>query len=107
MKETKLYHCTEGKSNKFWEISWFTEGKNYIARWGKIGTAGQEKQSDFYSTKERDTDLKKLISSKEKKGYVEKFSSSSKKEKLVLNLEERKAAASFYSDLLSDLDEEK
>ena len=40
-------------------------------RWGRIGSAGQEKEFSFPNTNKAKTEADKLIAEKKKKGYVE------------------------------------
>src|SRR5579883_641425 len=61
--------CTEGGSNKFWEGT--VDGNTLTVRFGKIGTAGQTKSTDFASAAEAEKELGKLIKQKHAKGYVE------------------------------------
>ena len=61
------YEFSEGASNKFWKID--LDGSSFTARWGKIGTQGQEKRQDFDSAEEAKAEYEKLIASKVKKGY--------------------------------------
>ncbi|MEW5742560.1 MAG: WGR domain-containing protein [Myxococcota bacterium] len=65
----RRFEFSEGSSNKFWEVK--VEGEQQIVRFGKIGTAGQEKEKDFDSAAEAKADTKKLIAEKLGKGYVE------------------------------------
>lgn len=65
----RRFEFSEGTSNKFWEVK--VEGEQQIVRFGKIGTAGQEKEKDFDSPGEAKADTKKLIAEKVGKGYVE------------------------------------
>lgn len=65
----RRFEFSEGSSNKFWEVK--VEGEQQIVRFGKIGTAGQEKEKDFDSAGEAKADTKKLIAEKTGKGYVE------------------------------------
>lgn len=37
--------CKEGSSNKFWEVT--VSGNTLTVRFGRIGTAGQEKSKTF------------------------------------------------------------
>jgi uncharacterized protein (TIGR02996 family) len=61
------YEFVEGSSSKFWEIE--LDGVSFTARWGRIGTEGQEKTQTFASPAEAKKEYEKLISSKVKKGY--------------------------------------
>ncbi|MCE9667170.1 WGR domain-containing protein [Myxococcus stipitatus] len=61
------YEFKEGSSNKFWEIT--LEGDSFTAKWGRIGTEGQEKTQSFDSEEAARKEYEKLIREKEKKGY--------------------------------------
>ncbi|MFZ5439347.1 MAG: WGR domain-containing protein [Myxococcota bacterium] len=65
----RRFEFSEGTSNKFWEVK--VEGEQQLVRYGKIGTAGQEKEKDFDSPGEAKADTRKLIAEKLGKGYVE------------------------------------
>ena len=65
----RRFEFSEGSSNKFWEVK--VEDAEQTIRFGKIGTAGQEKVKDFDSRGEAKADTKKLIAEKTGKGYVE------------------------------------
>lgn len=65
----RRFEFSEGSSNKFWEVK--VEDSEQTIRYGKIGTAGQEKVKDFDSPGEAKADTKKLIAEKTGKGYVE------------------------------------
>ena len=61
MSITGRYEHVDGSTNKFWSLE---ESKNgFIARWGRIGTAGQGPKE---YTKE---EAEKLVKEKLKKGY--------------------------------------
>ena len=62
------YELVEGTSSKFWEIE--LAGSKFMARWGRIGTAGQEKQQSFASASEAKKAHDKMIADKTKKGYT-------------------------------------
>ncbi|ATB47243.1 WGR domain-containing protein [Corallococcus macrosporus] len=62
------YEFKEGSSSKFWEIT--LSGNSFTARWGRIGTDGQEKTQTFGSPAEAQKEHDKLVREKEKKGYV-------------------------------------
>ena len=64
----RRYEFTEGSSKKFWEIE--LEDEAFTARWGRIGTEGQEKEQSFDSAADARRAADKLIAEKEKKGYV-------------------------------------
>lgn len=66
----RYFECVEGGSSKFWEVR--LEGKGVTTRWGKIGTAGQQKTKTFDSTAKAITEYDKLLAEKTGKGYVEK-----------------------------------
>jgi len=63
----RRYEFVEGTSKKFWEIE--LEGESFTARWGRIGTDGQQKVQDFDSPAEARKAHDKLCAEKEKKGY--------------------------------------
>lgn len=63
----RRYEFVEGSSSKFWEIA--LEGASFTARWGRLGTDGQEKTQDFDSPAEAKKAHDKLCAEKEKKGY--------------------------------------
>ena len=65
----RRFEFVEGSSSKFWEVK--VEDSEQTIRFGKIGTAGQEKVKDFDSPSEAKADTKKLIAEKTGKGYVE------------------------------------
>lgn len=65
----RRFEFVEGGSSKFWEVK--VEEEVQTVRFGKIGTAGQEKTKDFDSPGEAKADTKKLIAEKTGKGYVE------------------------------------
>ena len=63
---TKLYHLDDGKSKKFWEITYDEiNGRKYKTRFGKIGSEGRENEKT-----ENIKEIEKLILSKIKKGYL-------------------------------------
>jgi uncharacterized protein (TIGR02996 family) len=65
----RRFEFSEGTSNKFWEVK--VEESTQFVRYGKIGTAGQEKEKEFDTPGEAKVDTKKLIAEKTGKGYVE------------------------------------
>lgn len=65
----RRFEFVEGGSSKFWEVK--VEDSEQTVRFGKIGTAGQEKVKEFDSPGEAKADTKKLIGEKTGKGYVE------------------------------------
>ncbi len=65
----RRFEFSEGGSNKFWEVK--VDDSTQLVRFGKIGTAGQEKEKDFDGPGEAKADTKKLIAEKTGKGYVE------------------------------------
>jgi DNA ligase-1 len=60
--------CEEGGSQKFWEIA--VDGAAHTVRFGKVGTAGQERTKTFGSEAEARADADKLIKDKTSKGYA-------------------------------------
>lgn len=63
------YEYVEGSSSKFWEIE--ISGASVTTRWGRIGTAGQEKTKDFASAEKARAEYDALIQEKTGKGYRE------------------------------------
>jgi DNA ligase-1 len=68
----RYFECTEGGSNKFWEIS--RDGANVTTRWGKAGAAGQTKTKAFADEAKAQREYDKLLEEKTGKGYLEKKS---------------------------------
>jgi len=68
------YEFVEGSSSKFWEIE--ISGASVTTRWGRIGTAGQEKTKDFASSDKAQAEYDSLIREKTGKGYRETGASS-------------------------------
>lgn len=58
----------DGDSKKFWEIE--VDGATHTVRFGKLGTAGQERTKTFPSEKEARADAGRLIVDKTSKGYA-------------------------------------
>ncbi|MES2038757.1 MAG: STM4015 family protein [Pseudomonadota bacterium] len=71
------FEYQDSKSYKFWQVE--IEANTLNVKYGKIGTAGQEKISSFDTPEKAQKEMEKLISEKTKKGYVEKTDASSKK----------------------------
>ena len=65
----RYFECVDGGSSKFWEV--WLDGKGVTTRWGKIGTAGQQKTKTFDSTAKAIAEYDKLLAEKTGKGYVE------------------------------------
>ncbi len=65
----RMFEFTEGTSSKFWEV--VLSGNDVIARFGKIGTAGQSKPKPFPSAAAAKKYYDDLIIEKTGKGYVE------------------------------------
>ncbi len=61
------FEFREGASAKFWQIE--VKGKKYVVEWGKIGTKGQSKETEFADAKAAQIAAKKLIAQKTGKGY--------------------------------------
>jgi predicted DNA-binding WGR domain protein len=59
----------EGASSKFWEIS--QEGTTLTVSYGRIGTAGTQKVTDFGTPEAASNEAARLIREKAKKGYTE------------------------------------
>ena len=67
----------DSKSYKFWQAE--IEASTLTVKYGKIGTAGQEKITTFDSPEKAQKEMAKLVAEKTKKGYVEKGAASAKK----------------------------
>jgi len=63
------FEFTGGSSRKFWDIS--VSGNSFTVRFGRIGTAGQSQTKSFANNARAESEAKKLIAEKLKKGYVE------------------------------------
>ncbi|MFT3712467.1 MAG: WGR domain-containing protein [Archangium sp.] len=57
----------EGTSKKFWEAA--LDGTTLVVKWGRIGTAGQEKKYPFPNAREAREEHDALVQEKLKKGY--------------------------------------
>ncbi|MFZ6719248.1 STM4015 family protein [Undibacterium sp. Ji49W] len=71
------FEYQDSKSYKFWQVE--IEATTLTVKYGKIGTAGQEKISSFESVEKAQKEMDKLIAEKTKKGYVQKTDASAKK----------------------------
>lgn len=60
---------TEGTSDKFWEVE--VTGATVTTRWGRAGTAGQEKSKDHADEAAAMRDAESQLQGKLKKGYAE------------------------------------
>ena len=67
---SRRFECVEGGSAKFWEIA--VEGTGHSVRFGRIGSAGQQKSKTFSDEAAAHADAARLIAEKAAKGYVEK-----------------------------------
>jgi cell wall assembly regulator SMI1/predicted DNA-binding WGR domain protein len=65
----RRFECKEGSSNKFWEVT--VSGNTLTVRFGRIGTAGQEKSKTFANLALAQKEQDKLIAEKQGKGYKE------------------------------------
>ena len=63
----RRFTCTEGGSDKFWEVT--IDGASHSVRFGKVGTAGQERTKTFASEAAARDDAEKLVKDKTGKGY--------------------------------------
>lgn len=73
----RYFEFQDSKSYKFWQIE--IEETSFTVTYGKIGTAGQVKVSNFDSEEKTQKEIAKIVAEKIKKGYVEKVEASSKK----------------------------
>ncbi|HMV45903.1 MAG TPA: WGR domain-containing protein, partial [Leptospiraceae bacterium] len=65
----KRLEFSDGKSNKFWEIT--LDGVKHTVIFGKINTPGQTQLKEFDSEPEALKAYEKLLQEKLKKGYAE------------------------------------
>ncbi len=65
----RRFELSDGKSNKFWEIS--ATGSSLTTSFGRIGTDGQSKTKQFASDDKCQVEVEKLIRQKTGKGYEE------------------------------------
>jgi uncharacterized protein YwqG/predicted DNA-binding WGR domain protein len=65
----RRFEFQEGSSNKFWEVS--VSANTLTVRFGRIGTAGQEKSKTFPSAALAEKEQDKLVAEKQGKGYKE------------------------------------
>ncbi len=68
----RYFEFSDGKSNKFWEISLDTQ--EVTVRYGRIGANGTTKVKELASADAARKHYEKLISEKENKGYAERLS---------------------------------
>ncbi len=61
------FEFTEGSSRKFWEAT--LENASLLVKWGRLGTAGQQKTHPFETPAEARAELEVLVTEKTKKGY--------------------------------------
>jgi len=66
---TRRFECTEGSSDKFWEIE--MNGNDVTVRYGRRGTSGQTNTKTFPNDAAAQKHAAKLIEEKTGKGYVE------------------------------------
>jgi cell wall assembly regulator SMI1/predicted DNA-binding WGR domain protein len=65
----RRFELSDGTSNKFWQIA--REGRAHTVTFGRIGTAGQQKQKTFETAELAARDEARLVKEKLAKGYVE------------------------------------
>ena len=66
---TRMFHFTEGSSDKFWSIS--QSATAYTVRFGRRGTPGKTQTKQFPSEEKAQQASERLIREKLRKGYVE------------------------------------
>jgi DNA ligase-1 len=67
--KTRTFEFSDGKSNKFWEIS--IDGTDVTVRYGKIGTDGRTQVKSLSDAEAAIAHAEKLIEQKTGKGYAE------------------------------------
>ncbi|MFD7657828.1 DUF4132 domain-containing protein [Actinosynnema sp. NPDC059797] len=65
----RRWELVEGGSAKFWEVS--RDGSVVTVRFGRLGSAGQQKATELSSEDTATAHVAKLVAQKEKKGYRE------------------------------------
>ncbi len=65
---TRRFEFVEDGSSKFWEVT--VTGASHTVRYGRKGTAGQEKTKTFPSEAAAKADAEKLVGEKTRKGYA-------------------------------------
>lgn len=65
----RTFSFVEGPSDKFWHID--VNGASITVNYGRAGTKGQTKTTEYSSSDKAETEAAKLIASKVKKGYTE------------------------------------
>ena len=66
----RRFECTEGTSNKFWEVS--HEGTEMTTRYGKIGTDGRTTTKTYATPEKAAEEAAKITAKKVAEGYAEK-----------------------------------
>lgn len=64
----RRFELVDEKSSKFWEYE--VTAENLTVRFGRIGTAGQEKVKAFASAETAGKEAEKLVAQKTGKGYT-------------------------------------
>ena len=67
--KSRRFELSDGKSNKFWEIS--ATGSSLTTTFGRIGTDGRSTTKQFSTDEKCQTEVEKLIRQKTSKGYAE------------------------------------
>lgn len=100
----RYFEFQDSKSYKFWQIE--IEQTSLTVKYGKIGTAGQEKISTFDSDELAQKEMTKLITEKTKKGYVEKAEASEKKssKRISVNYEEAEDGKTLFEKMTAFLE---
>lgn len=65
----RRFEFKKGSSNKFWEVT--VSGNKLTVRFGRLGSAGQEKSKTFATPALAQKEENKLVAEKEGKGYKE------------------------------------
>ena len=85
------YELVSGTSSKFWEIE--LRGSELLVRWGRIGTAGQQKAKPFASPAAATAEQARAVKSKLAEGYREVASAASAKPTRAVAAKPTKAVA--------------
>jgi cell wall assembly regulator SMI1/predicted DNA-binding WGR domain protein len=87
----RRFEFKEGSSNKFWEVA--IAGNTLTVRFGRVGTAGQEKEKKLANAALAQKEQDKLVAEKVAKGYKEVGAAKAAKKVGAVDVEEPRVAA--------------
>lgn len=97
---TEIYHFSDEKSTKFWEISYNSEGGQFTTKYGKVGLKGRECIQTGTIQK-----IRKIIESKITKGYVLQSTESPTNSLSTIVTDNRRSPISHQSSWESEHDD--